>query len=132
MSDNDRHDGDRHDPVGIVTDDNTDTAAAEADERAEIEDIRARIGNLPNALGLAARLNSGVIEDSAALDMRTVHLVRVAAMAATGMPRMGWEVNIELMEDDVSADDVDAVLAAIAPIIGTARYLDAITTLTAD
>jgi len=64
--------------------------------------------------------------------VRTVHLVRVAAMAATGMPAMGWEVNIELMEGEVSADDVDAVLAAIAPIIGTARYLDAVTTLTAD
>lgn len=115
-----------------MSDESIEEAAADAEERAEIEDIRARIGNLPNALGLAARLNSGVLEDSAALDVRTVHLVRVAAMAATGMPRMGWEVNIELMEDEVSADEVDAVLAAIAPIIGTSRYLEAVTTLTAD
>ena len=53
-------------------------------------------------------------------------------MAAAGMPKMGWEVNLELMDGDVSVDDIDAVLAAIAPIIGTARYLDAVTTLVAD
>lgn len=104
----------------------------EAAERAEIEDIRSRIADLPNALGLAARLNSGVVDAGAALDVRTMHLVRVAAMAATGMPKMGWEVNLELMEDEVGVDDVDAVLAVIAPIIGTARYLQAVTTLVTD
>jgi hypothetical protein len=53
-------------------------------------------------------------------------------MAAVGMPKIGWEVNLELMDAEVSADEVDAVLAAIAPIIGTARYLEAVTTLVAD
>ena len=90
----------------------------DAAERSEAEEIRSRIADLPNALGLAARLNSGVLEAGAALDMRTTHLVRVAAMAATGMPVMGWEVNLELMEDEVGVDDIEAVLAVIAPIIG--------------
>ncbi len=104
----------------------------DAAERSEVEEIRRRIADLPNALGLAARLNSGVLEAGAALDMRTTHLVRVAAMAATGMPVMGWEVNLELMEDEVGVDDIEAVLAVIAPIIGTSRYLQAVTTLVTD
>ncbi len=102
------------------------------EERAAIDSIVARIAGLPNALGVAAKLNAHVIEDGAALDMRTLHLVRVAAMAASGMPQSGWQVNLELMEGDVTVDDIDAVLAVIAPIIGTARYLDAVSVLTAD
>lgn len=114
------------------TDQELEAAAVDAAERAETEEIRSRIASLPNAMGVAARLNGGVLEAAAALDMRTVHLVRVAAMAASGMPKMGWEVNLELMEDEVSVDDIDAVLAAIAPIIGTARYLEAVDTLLSD
>jgi alkylhydroperoxidase/carboxymuconolactone decarboxylase family protein YurZ len=115
-----------------VSDESSTPEEVEAVERAEIEEIRSRLANLPNALGVAAKLNSNVIEDAAALDLKTLHLVRVAAMAAVGMPKMGWEVNLELMDDEVTADDVDAVLAAIAPIIGTARYLEAVSTLVAD
>ncbi len=114
------------------TPDPTDAAELDAAERADIEEIRSRLANLPNALGVAAQLNSHVLEESAALDLRTLHLVRVAAMAACGMPKMGWEVNLELMDGEVSVDDIEAVLAAIAPIIGTARYLDAVSTLVAD
>lgn len=106
--------------------------AGEAAERADIEEIRSRLANLPNALGLAARLNSGVMDDAAALDVRTLQLVRVAAMAAVGMPKLGWDVNIELMEGEVSADELEATLVAIAPIIGTARYLEAVGTLLED
>jgi alkylhydroperoxidase/carboxymuconolactone decarboxylase family protein YurZ len=115
-----------------VSDQSSTPEEIEAAERAEIEDIRSRLADLPNALGVAAKLNGHVIEDAAALDLRTLHLVRVAAMAATGMPKTGWEVNLELMDDEVTADEIDAVLAAIAPIIGTARYLEAVTTLVAD
>ncbi|HPU40628.1 MAG TPA: hypothetical protein PLS63_13740 [Microthrixaceae bacterium] len=102
------------------------------EERAAVGSIVARIADLPNALGVAAKLNANVIDDGAALDMRTLHLVRVAAMAASGMPQTGWEVNLELMEGDVSVDEIDAVLAVIAPIIGTARYLEAVSVLTGD
>ncbi|MBS1838778.1 MAG: hypothetical protein JST64_13880 [Actinobacteria bacterium] len=108
------------------------SGATDDEERAEIEEIRSRLASLPNALGLAARLNGGVLDDAAGLDVRTLHLVRVAAMAAAGMPKLGWEVNVELMEGEVSADDIEATLAAVAPIIGTARYLEAVSTLLAD
>jgi alkylhydroperoxidase/carboxymuconolactone decarboxylase family protein YurZ len=114
-----------------VSDDST-SADLEAAERAEIEEVPARLAVRSDALGLAARLNEHVADAASALDLRTLHLVRVAAMAAVGMPKIGWEVNLELMDAEVSADEVDAVLAAIAPIIGTARYLEAVTTLVAD
>ena len=104
----------------------------EAEERAEIEAIRARLADLPNALAVAAKLNENVVQDAGALDLRTLHLVRVAAMAAVGMPKVGWEINLELMDDEVTADELDAALVAIAPIIGTARYLEAVATLVAD
>ncbi|UDY36507.1 hypothetical protein [Dermatobacter hominis] len=115
-----------------MSDETTSPEDIEAEERAEIEEIRARIADLPNALAVAAKLNGNVVQDAAALDLRTLHLVRVAAMAAVGMPKLGWEVNLELMDDEVSADELDAVLVAIAPIIGTARYLEAVATLVAD
>ncbi len=104
----------------------------EAEERDDLAQIVTRISDLPNALGLAGRLSSGVLEDAAALDVRTLHLVRIAALAATGAPKMAWEINLELMQDEVSAEEVDAALAAVAPIIGTSRYLDAVTTLVQD
>lgn len=107
-------------------------AELEAAERADIEQIRERLANLPNALGVAAQLNSRVLDEAAALELRTLHLVRVAAMAACGMPKLGWDVNLELMDGEVTVDDIEAVLVAIAPIIGTARYLDAVSTLLAD
>ncbi len=109
----------------------TDAGDDEAEQRAEISEIRARLAQLPNALGVAAQLNAGVVEGSG-LDLRTLGLVRFAAMAAAGMPKLGWEVNLELMEDEVTADELEGVLVAIAPIIGTARYLEAVATLVQD
>ena len=103
----------------------------EQDARAELEDVRARIAELPNALALAAQLNEQTIESSS-LDLRAFHLVRLAALAASGAPPIAWRINLEVMEDHVSVDDVDGVLAAIAPIIGTARYLDAVKSIIED
>lgn len=115
-----------------MSDESTTAAGTGEEERADLQQIVSQIGNLPNALGLAGRLSSGVIDDAAALDMRTLHLVRVAALAATGAPKASWEINLELMEDEVSVDDIEAVLAAVAPIIGTSRYLEAVSTLVTD
>ena len=103
----------------------------EAEQRAEIDAIRARLADLPNALSVAAKLNEGIAEGSG-LDLRSLFLVRIAAMAASGMPKIGWDVNLELMEGEVTADELEGVLVAIAPIIGTARYLDAVSVLLAD
>jgi 4-carboxymuconolactone decarboxylase len=93
--------------------------------RDELDSIRERIAELPTAISLAAQLNEGALERSG-LDLRAFHLVRAAALAATGAPSSAWEVNLELMEDHVSAEEITGMLAAIAPIIGTARYLSAV------
>jgi hypothetical protein len=98
---------------------------AEQSAREELDSIRERIAELPSAISLAAQLSEGALERSG-LELRVFHLVRAAALAASGAPGSAWEVNLELMDDHVSADEVTGMLAAIAPIIGTARYLSAV------
>lgn len=106
----------------------SDTNDTEA--RAELDELRRRLADQPNALALAAQLNERATD--LPLDLRTLHLVRAAALAASGAPPIAWRVNLELMDGEVTPDDLEAVLAAVAPIIGTARYLEAVTHIVAD
>ncbi len=56
------------------------------------------------------------------LDVRTYHLVRLAALVATDAPPASYLVNLSVASDaGVTIDDAKGVLVAIAPIIGTAR-----------
>ena len=43
---------------------------------------------------------------------------------------MSWAANLELMEGDVTSDELMGTLIAIAPVIGTARYMQAVTAIT--
>lgn len=115
--------GGRHSPMS----DEAAAISAEEDEQAkeELEAIRATVEGLPNALAIAARLNDGVVEETT-LDIRALHLVRLAALAAAGAPPIAFRVNLEAMDQHVSVDDVNSTLAAIAPIVGSARYLSAV------
>jgi alkylhydroperoxidase/carboxymuconolactone decarboxylase family protein YurZ len=90
--------------------------------RTELEDVRALLESRGGALGLAAHLNEGIFEASG-LDARTFFLVRAAAMAAMGSGPTAWAVNTELMDAEVTADELLGVLTAISPIIGTARMV---------
>lgn len=103
----------------------------EGQARIDLEEIVGRLAELPNALGLAAQMSEGVAERSG-LDLRTLHLVRAAALAATDAPPASWEVNLELMDEHVSVDDLEGMFAAIAPIIGTSRYLTAVRNIVGD
>jgi alkylhydroperoxidase/carboxymuconolactone decarboxylase family protein YurZ len=96
--------------------------------RADLDAVRARIAELPNALSLAAALSEGAV-DRSGLDLRSFHLVRAAALAASGAPPVAWEINLELMDPHVSADEINGMLAAIAPIIGTSKYLSAVASI---
>lgn len=98
---------------------------SEGQARLDLEEVVSRLAQLPNALGLAAQMSEGVAERSG-LDLRTLHLVRAAALAATGAPSSAWEVNLEVMDEHVSVEDLEGMFAAIAPIIGTSRYLTAV------
>jgi alkylhydroperoxidase/carboxymuconolactone decarboxylase family protein YurZ len=60
------------------------------------------------------------------LDPETLMLVRIAALAAVDAPSVSYLLNIgAASEVGVDAEQVRGVLAAIAPIVGTARIASA-------
>ena len=68
-------------------------------------------------------------EDSAEyadLDPRSFMIARVAALVAVDAPPVSYMVNLGAAEDfDFSVEDLQAVFAAVAPIVGTARVASA-------
>jgi len=72
-------------------------------------------------LDLLASMTADSIEASS-LDPETLMLVRIAALAAVDAPSVSYLMNLEVASElDIDADQVRGVLAAIAPIVGTAR-----------
>jgi alkylhydroperoxidase/carboxymuconolactone decarboxylase family protein YurZ len=60
------------------------------------------------------------------LDPETLALVRVAALVALDAPPVSYILNLEAAADlGIDGDRVRGVLAAIAPIVGTARVASA-------
>ena len=60
------------------------------------------------------------------LDPDELMLVRIAALAAVDAPPVSYLANLEAIADvGVDAERVRGVLAAIAPIVGTARIASA-------
>ena len=58
------------------------------------------------------------------LDPRDLMLVRIAALAAAGAPPASYLVNAGTASDvGITIEDVQGVLVAIAPIVGTPRVL---------
>lgn len=76
-------------------------------------------------LDLIARMTA----DSAAassLDAETFMLVRIAALAAVDAPPVSYLLNLEAAAElDIDPEQIRGVLAAIAPIVGTARVASA-------
>lgn len=63
---------------------------------------------------------------ASSLDPETLMLVRIAALAAVDAPPVSYVMNLEAAVDvGVDAEQVRGVLAAIAPIVGTARVASA-------
>jgi 4-carboxymuconolactone decarboxylase len=72
-------------------------------------------------LDLLARMTADSLEVSS-LDPQTLMLVRIAALAAVDAPPVSYLMNLGAASElDVDAEQVRGVLAAIAPIVGTAR-----------
>lgn len=72
-------------------------------------------------LDLLASMTADSIAASS-LDPNTLLLVRIAALAAVDAPTVSYLLNLEVAgEVGVDAEQVRGVLAAIAPIVGTAR-----------
>ena len=63
---------------------------------------------------------------ASSLDLETLMLVRIAALAAVDAPPASYLLNLEAAgEVGLDAEQVRGVLAAIAPIVGTARVASA-------
>ena len=77
-------------------------------------------------LDLLAAMTAGSVEASS-LDPETFMLVRIAALVAVDAPPISYVLNLGAASDlDVDADQVAGVLAAVAPIVGTARVAAAL------
>ena len=78
-------------------------------------------------LDLLASMTAGSIEASS-LDPTTLMLVRIAALVAVDAPPVSYAFNLEAAgELKIDAEQVQGVLAAVAPIVGTARVASATT-----
>ena len=76
-------------------------------------------------LDLLARMTADSVEASS-LDAQTLMLVRIAALVAVDAPPVSYLLNLETAGDvGIDAEQVRGVLAAIAPIVGTARVASA-------
>jgi 4-carboxymuconolactone decarboxylase len=76
-------------------------------------------------LNLLASMTTAAIE-ATTLDPKSVMLARIAALVAVDAPPASYLMNLGAAgEVDVTADEVQGVLAAVAPIVGTARVVAA-------
>jgi 4-carboxymuconolactone decarboxylase len=76
-------------------------------------------------LDLLARMTADSIEASS-LDAETLILARIAALVAVDAPPISYTMNLAAAgEAGVDEERVRGVLAAIAPIVGTARIASA-------
>jgi hypothetical protein len=77
-------------------------------------------------MALVAQLNEGVYEMSG-LAPEAVATARVAALAALGGGPSTWRTMLELVEGlGLGRDEVIGTLVAVAPVIGTARFTEAV------
>ena len=76
-------------------------------------------------LDLLASMTADSIEASS-LDAETLMLVRIAALVAVDAPPVSYALNLEAAGDlEIDPERVRGVLAAVAPIVGTARIASA-------
>ncbi len=74
-------------------------------------------------LNLLSTMNLAGIEASS-LDAQSLMLVRMAALVAVDAPPVSYMLNLQMAgEVDVDAEAVEGMLAAIAPIVGSAGSL---------
>ena len=72
-------------------------------------------------LDLLASMTADSIEASS-LDVEKLMLVRIAALVAVDAPPVSYVLNLGAASElDLDPDEIQGVLAAVAPIVGTAR-----------
>jgi hypothetical protein len=76
-------------------------------------------------LDLLARMTEDSVSTSD-LDQRSMMVARIAALVAMDAPPVSYLVNLGVAQDlDLTVEDVQGLLAAVAPIVGTARVASA-------
>ena len=76
-------------------------------------------------LDTLAEITAASLEHNA-LAPRELMLVRMAALIAVGAPPVSYLANVGAAEESgVTADDIQAVLIGVAPVVGTARVVSA-------
>jgi hypothetical protein len=64
--------------------------------------------------------------EASSLDAETLMLARIAALVAVDAPPVSYALNLEAAGDlEIDPERVQGVLAAVAPIVGTARVASA-------
>lgn len=77
-------------------------------------------------LDLLANMTASSVE-STNLDPRSLMLVRIAALVAVDAPAASYMLNLGAAgELGVTADEVEGLLAGVAPIVGTTRIVSAV------
>ena len=72
-----------------------------------------------------AVMTAASIENSD-LSPREFMIARIAALAAVAAPAASYALNVEAAADSgITLDDVEDILVAVAPIVGTARVISA-------
>ena len=76
-------------------------------------------------LDLLADMTADSVEASN-LDAETLLQVRIAALVAVDAPVASYLMNLKVANElDIGAEQVEGILAAVAPIVGTARVVSA-------
>lgn len=76
-------------------------------------------------LDLLVKMNAASIEAST-LDEETLMLVRIAALVAVDAPPSSYLLNLGVASEiGIDAEQVQGVLAAVSPIVGTPRVASA-------
>jgi 4-carboxymuconolactone decarboxylase len=76
-------------------------------------------------LDLLARMTADSVEVSS-LDPQSLMLVRIAALISVDAPPASYLLNLGAASDvDIDGEQVRGILAAVAPIVGTARVASA-------
>ena len=76
-------------------------------------------------LDLLARMTADSVEVSS-LDAQSLMLVRIAALISVDAPPASYLLNLGAASDvDIDGEQVRGILAAVAPIVGTARVASA-------
>ena len=76
-------------------------------------------------LDTLVRMNEGVPE-RCGLDAGTFMLVRIAALVSVGAPSASYRLNLEAASEvGLTVEQVQGVLIAVAPVVGSARVASA-------